>query len=689
MKRLILFATVIIVGLIIQDVIKADKFIPKVIKVYDESEVDSLQRSGVEILRRRGDILLCFVPNDSTSDETGANINDGMPDTDKGLKRRKRVRPISGGHLNTPTLDVAVNYFDANKILCGNGFEHSFTGKGVVVGLCDIGFDPLHPTFLDKYGKSRVKRVTQYKECEGIRLEIEGDDQYTVWRTDTTGEYHATHVCGILAGNGAGTPYAGIARDADIVASVSTLTDVGILAGVEDIIDYAKSEDKPCVINMSVGNYVGAHDGSSLTSQYLDLCAEDAIIVLSAGNEGSHTNSLRHEFTEETPTVSFRLGNRKWNQISMYGETDIWSSDGCPLKVQLSIYDDETKQTVFSYPEMTLTDDEEILHEWHPDKPAFAGLDMDGMIAATGGIERENGRYRVILEYRYESPQLVTGKSWARYVVRVDVKGSQGSSVDVFADGTYTRLMGVDGIQGNPVPNTNMSISDLACGERVISVGMYGNRSAWPVTEPDASGEMTQRYVDTGYGEGLTVAHSSYGCLRDGRALPLTTAPGAPLVSSFSRPYMENHPEEPHLDLGSCWVSESGTSMSAPYVAGFIATWLEADPTLTVEDVQQLISGSNRHDIDDPGNPRNVNGWFDPLAAMSHLAAYDTVGEITDGGDKINPDEKIEIYSIDGTIVFRGCQNNCPKLSPGLYIRKTAAGTNAGFQNHLVRRSIR
>lgn len=59
-----------------------------------------------------------------------------------------------------------------------------------------------------------------------------------------------------MAGNGAGSPYVGIARDADIVVSTSTLTDVGLLAGVEDIIDYAKEVGKPCVINLSMGNYI-------------------------------------------------------------------------------------------------------------------------------------------------------------------------------------------------------------------------------------------------------------------------------------------------------------------------------------------------------------------------------------------------------------------------------------------------
>ena len=168
-----------------------------------------------------------------------------------------------------------------------------------MAGFCDVGFDPLHPTFLDKNGVSRVKRITQYIENKGLRIVVEGDEAYEEWGTDDSDNYHATHVGGIMAGNGAGSPYVGIARDADIVVSTSTLTDVGLLAGVEDIIDYAKEVGKPCVINLSMGNYIGAHDGTSLFSQYLDMCAEDAIIVLSSGNEGIQTQR-KAKFTKRS-----------------------------------------------------------------------------------------------------------------------------------------------------------------------------------------------------------------------------------------------------------------------------------------------------------------------------------------------------------------------------------------------------
>lgn len=660
--------------------------IPAVVKIYDESEIKEYEEAGVIIERRRGDILLCYFPE--SDDDIIVIPNAGNPDREaesdtktRGMDDDRAVKKTSAkgrrfidprGRINKPTLDEAVRFFNASDIQSGKGFESGYSGKGIVVGLCDIGFDPLHPTFLDDNGKSRVKRITHYKEYEGIRSVIEGDEAYKEWKTDTLEENHATHVAGILAGGGARSPYRGIAYDADIVASVCQLTDFGLLMGVEDIIDYAKEVGKPAVINLSMGNYTGAHDGTSLFSQYLDMCADDAIIVLSAGNAGNQTNTLSYKF-EKSDKVEFRLGNSAWDQKKMYGITDIWNVTDRPVKVSIGIYDDENYRKVHEFESHLLRDWETVKYEWDPDNPVLPDLTLDGYLMLTGGIDPENGRYELAILYDYESSRLV-GSGWAKDVVYVKIEGENGDEIDVFADGSYTRLMGV---QGSPDPNSGMSISDLVCGHRVVSVGMYANRSSVPVNKLNSQGDITGFELKAEGREPLqTVIYSSYGTLRDGRQLPLTVAPGNRLVSSYSRPYRDVHPLESYYldENGVPWIAMGGTSMASPYVAGYIATWLQAIPGLTPENVLEMIAKSNTHDIPDPENPRNINGYFNPVKALRFALENNGIDQIVDPSYVLLPDDLVDIFNLSGMKVYSGYAAGADSLQKGIYIIKTKFG---------------
>ena len=630
-------------------------YIPSLVEIYDESDLDSLAKEGVEILRRRGDILLCLFPNTDTR-SAGASF---------------RQRNIA------PTLDTAKGFNEAYTVQNGEAAGTPYTGKGVVVGICDIGIDPLHPTFLDADGKSRIKRVVQYIERKGIRRQLDGDEDYLRWTTDNPDNYHATHVCGILAGNGAGTPYSGIATDADIVVTVSTLTEVGLLAGVEDIIDYAKEAGKPAVINISVGSYTGPHDGTSLFSRYLDMCAEDAFIVMSAGNEGHRTNSLITNFTPERNSVSFSIGNKEWTQFSMYGATDIWSGSSEPLSISLGIYDYNQKSIVRWLDNFTLTGGDCRSYIWDESAYQQGEIPFIGELEIEGAVDEGNGRHRTILGYEYSAPEKAQDGNWARYGLTLKVSGSPGNDLEVYSDGTYTRLIGMS---GSPYPTSDRTVSDLACGNKVICVGMYGNRDSIPYSAPAEFNDDTIYFDQTGYEAGKITRYSSYGTLRDGRVLPHTVAPGAPLISAGSRPFLSLYPYHRHLRMnGTQWLSEAGTSMSSPYVAGYIATWLEAVPTLTLDDVTDIIARSNRIDIPDPDNPRNSNGYFDPVQGLKLALKTEGVESIGHPEWVISPDDHVDVYDIAGVKKYSGPYSGVSDLARGLYIVHTSRSVMKGI----------
>lgn len=89
---------------------------------------------------------------------------------------------------------------------------------------------------------------------------------------------------------------------------------------------------------------------------------------------------------------------------------------------------------------------------------------------------------------------------------------------------------------------------------------------------------------------------SSRGPASDGRVKPDVTAPGGMIfsaVSSYSDYYKEssaNTVARATINGKSYyWGQMTGTSQASPFVAGVIATWLEANPELSPEDIQLIL----------------------------------------------------------------------------------------------------
>lgn len=595
------------------------RFEPAVVEVRSEAWLDSLTDAGARILRRRGDLALAYLPirRDSVSPESPSRLR-----RDDGLRQspRRVIRPV---------LHKAMEWYGAERVFTGEGLPQGYDGQGVVVGICDIGIDPLHPTFIDAgSGESRIRRIVQYKESQGERIEVCPED-YSAWKTDTVAEWHATHVAGIMAGGGAGSPYRGVANGAEIVVTTSQLSDVGLLAGVEDIIEYARSVGKPAVVNLSMGSYNGPHDGTSLFSRYMDMLGEEAVICLSAGNEGNRSNTLQFDFRDGHEFAEMWIGSRDYANYDIYGMTDIWGLDGAPFEIELFVYDsnDGTRGTKYLMPRLELADGD----VWRVDSGSDSELVkyFKGGIEVRGGIWPGNGRRYVQVEYDLHTDEMSNKGRWARYNLGLRVLADKGQHVDIYADGSYSTLRV---LAADARPGSTASFSDLACGHNVVSVGMYNNGG---LAEPS----------------GIVSEYSSYGTLVDGRVMPLTVAPGASLVSAFSS-YADPAPSADHIVEG-IWAHQMGTSMSSPYVAGFIATWLQANPALRVGDVKEIIAATNRHDYPDPENPRHGQGWFDPYAGLLKAIEYAGMDDV--GADAMDIRYDMEAQTLTVLSPGGGC----------------------------------
>lgn len=578
-----------------------------------EETLAKMEEQGVRILRRRDNLVLAYIPLTST----------------QSVRKIRGIRtPAPGpdrGRFNKPLLDEAMKWPGAAAVLSGEGLPQPFDGSGVVIGICDIGFDTSHPDFLTADGsQSRIRQVVHYKEDLGARTVYSSPEEILEWRTDDPGQWHGSHVAGIAAGSGAGSRYRGVAPGADIVLTASQLSDVGLLAGCEDVIEYANSVGKPCVINLSMGNYTGPHDGTSLFSQYLEKLADEAIICLSAGNEGADTayGSIRFTPTADNKSVEFRMTN--WTGLTNYGMTDIWSHGAGELKFTFFLYNNPSDRIEF--PAADLSGGKLWRISADADDPdyneTFASHFKKGYVMAGAELNEDNGRYNIAVVYDCETdeydPASLTnpGGYWALYNLAGRVGGVEGETVDINTDQTYSFLRQV---ANGPLPGSELSISDLCTGESVISVGMANNR----LTTPQLSG-MTEKWYDNA---GTISTYSSYGTLCDGRVMPLTVGPGMPLISAVSSAYLEENPGR--VDEASArvfsegksyyFMPQGGTSMSCPYVAGFIATWLQANPQLSAKEVRKIIADTNTADYPDPTNPRHGMGWFDPLAGLRQV----------------------------------------------------------------------
>lgn len=185
----------------------------------------------------------------------------------------------------------------------------AYNGKDVVIGVVDQGLDAQHLSFLDKDGNTRVKRVF-FTLSNNSQVDLKTPAHVKNWKGDIITTTHGTHVTGIAAGsvladNGADAPdLTGAAPEADIMlgATQGSMSNDFMLRAVRQIVDAAKTEGKPCVINLSLGNNNGPMDGTDEASVALsEIAAESGAIVSQQATKAmptpqstTHSPTARH-----------------------------------------------------------------------------------------------------------------------------------------------------------------------------------------------------------------------------------------------------------------------------------------------------------------------------------------------------------------------------------------------------------
>lgn len=592
--------------------------VPAMIKLSNNATVKDLESNGVNVIKVRGDIAIVMLP-----------VSD--------VERIATLKSVDKLHLSRP-LNLKMNNVrketGVDKIHSGDGLSQPYTGKGVVTGLVDGGIQPNHINFLDENGISRFKHLTHIyiDEYSSDGFTVENyTDRISEFSTDDPIEFHGTHTSGIMAGGYKGNitaslinnnglvdineipnPFYGIATDADIAASCGDLNEILVALGIEGIIEYAQSQHKPAVINLSLGSNLGSHDGKDVMNQYLELAGEEAIICMAAGNEGMYPIALNQTFSgqdNELKTFIKPLVELEGYQNLRYGQTYVYSNDDSEFVIKAVIYNKNRGTYSFMLPIESNTGgvpiyyaSDEYLQEGDNSNAAFSKA-FNGYLGMGSMIDENSGRYYTLIDYMLWDN--IEDNADANYMLGFVVEGKDGQRIDCYTDGRNTCFDSYDQ-DGWDNGMTNGSIVNQATGKNVIVVGAYNLTTEWGSLDG-----YTYTY-DKQFMPGEMSSFTSYATLIDGRELPHVCAPGLTLISSSNTSYIDNLNGSIY-DLNAIlqgsteingenyyWHQQLGTSMATPVVSGSIALWLEANPLLTVNEALDIIQTTATKD-------KNVN----------------------------------------------------------------------------------
>lgn len=511
------------------------------------------------------------------------------------LAKQQGVEYIQITSGATQMLNLARQEAGTDQIHKGTSLPQAYTGEGVVVGVVDAGFDYMHAAFRRPAdGALRIKRVWEQRATTldgasapakyGYGIELNTPELIEKAQGDSDSNSHGTHVAAIAAGSDAykDGAYVGNAPDADIVLvalDLNTSTNADISNAVQYIFDYADEVGKPCVVNLSLGNQDGPHDGTSTFDTMTDaMQGPGRLIVGAAGNHRTDAFHIDHTFAtaDAAPLRTFvKYKVAPSNSVSG-GTIEIWGEKGVDFTVDIAAYSTFNKKDARSttvYPAEGVTD-------------VDFGKYATGTWKVASEVSPLNGKPHVVLTSALTSIR-------NNYAIALTVTPKTAGRVNIWSDNTYLALESRD-IEGFSAPD---AASSTLCeiggtGKRILTVGSYTTRN-----EYTTNGGQQATLQET---VGDLSSFSSYGPTVDGRMKPNITAPGCFIISAVSNndasgnlmyaEYNEN------FGRYNQYGYMQGTSMASPFVAGIVATWLQAYPQLTPEQLHEIVQNTARKD---------------------------------------------------------------------------------------------
>ncbi len=508
--------------------------------------VGRFQRLGVQVRSVAGNIATATVPLKS------------IPN----LEADEDVIYVELSRPAFPELDQSVPIVQADLL---HSAMPPVTGQGTVVGIVDYGIDFYHPDFRDPATDNTRLLFLWHQDPPagtsgtagaapapwGYGLEYTAADinndlisatPYSIVDHRAGIGAHGTHVTGIAAGNGSGDGnHVGVAPGADIIfvdtVGSGTLA-VADLARISDAINYifTRAGATPCVINMSLGDNLGPHDGTSLAEQFIDnmLNTPGRAVTIAAGNANQHG---KHATGNVPNGGTLNVNLNVPAGINRADTIEIW-------------YDGHDRFDLSITPPGAAA-----LGPFIPGAGPISIVVGTTMVTVTSVInDPRNGDnlIRIILQ---ASGGNINAGNW-----QLQLGGNSGGSPSVINGLWHAWIDRNTGITWTAPTANNLTLGTPGTCRRAITVGSH------------------RKTV------GQSIAGSSgRGPTRDGRIKPEITAPGVSIDAPRSRDMTAAAP-------GALYVTYSGTSMAAPHIAGVIALLFQCRGAgLSAQDAKYIL----------------------------------------------------------------------------------------------------
>jgi minor extracellular serine protease Vpr len=570
-----------------------------------------------------------------------------------GLSGVKYVEVASKANAARFKNDIERQATSADKVQNGtqNGLPANYNGKGVVMGIVDIGFQCNHPTFYTNDGsRTRIKRYWQQNNFsgtppQGFSYGTEITDTTLVQLANDMDGTHGTHVAGIAAGSGFTSPglqYRGVAPEADLVfVSIKYSNDTlggsalgdylvanpTILDAYKYIFDYAQSVGKPAVINLSWGMHTGPHDGTSLFDKATEsLVGPGKILVGANGNEGDNPMHWHHKFNHDTVgTIMIENGRQFRKGENVYA--DFWGSANSRFSLKIQIID--TNKTLVAETPFINSLSEGTQHfKFTQDSAVF----KISIACEQKNPNNDKPNITVMASHNHQTKYLIVARICSDTAL---VHGWNSGSAREWTSGSFHNKVNQVDFENQFIDgNTDYTVGENGGTSKVvISVGAFAARSAYV----NIKGKLIN---DSGYViPGNIAKFSSKGPTVDGRIKPDVSAPGYDVPSSINNKQVAGWmPDKTLLKTSfrndsNYWTAFNGTSMAAPHVSGIVALMLEANPSLSAAQAREILTSTATTDTYTGTTPNQQYGYgkVNALAAVTKALQYAGINEFFTG----------------------------------------------------------